>query len=169
MEHRLYRSRNNRVFLGVCGGLGEYFNLDPVYVRVIAILLLIPGNILTVIAYFILAIIIPIEGSKAVNPGDNIRENVTEIRDSATDWGQKIEKTFGNKDDKTVPPAENGSPAKPPSNTNIGLYILGLVLIGLGLILLVSIAFSWLWKYLWPIFLIVAGLIIILLVFAKRK
>lgn len=37
---RLYRSRRNRVLAGVCGGLGEYFNIDPVIVRLIMIFIL---------------------------------------------------------------------------------------------------------------------------------
>lgn len=34
---RLYRSRTERVLGGVCGGLGEYFGLDPVFIRLIFI------------------------------------------------------------------------------------------------------------------------------------
>ena len=33
MERKLFRSRKNRMFLGVCGGLGEYYRIDPVTVR----------------------------------------------------------------------------------------------------------------------------------------
>lgn len=36
---RLYRSQKNRVLAGICGGLGEYYNVDPVLVRIIAIFL----------------------------------------------------------------------------------------------------------------------------------
>jgi phage shock protein PspC (stress-responsive transcriptional regulator) len=36
---RLYRSQKNRVFAGICGGLGEYYNVDPVLVRIIAVFL----------------------------------------------------------------------------------------------------------------------------------
>ncbi|MFA6351558.1 MAG: PspC domain-containing protein [Bacteroidales bacterium] len=32
---RIHRSNSNKVIAGVCGGLGEYFNIDPVIVRVI--------------------------------------------------------------------------------------------------------------------------------------
>jgi phage shock protein C len=31
---RLYRSRKNRVLAGICGGLGDYFNMDPIIFRV---------------------------------------------------------------------------------------------------------------------------------------
>jgi phage shock protein PspC (stress-responsive transcriptional regulator) len=36
---RLYRSQKNRVFAGICGGLGEYYNVDPVLIRIIAVFL----------------------------------------------------------------------------------------------------------------------------------
>lgn len=32
---RLYRSREHRVVAGVCGGLAEYFNVDPVIFRIV--------------------------------------------------------------------------------------------------------------------------------------
>ena len=35
MEKRLYRSDENKVICGVCGGLGEYFNIDPTIVRLL--------------------------------------------------------------------------------------------------------------------------------------
>jgi phage shock protein PspC (stress-responsive transcriptional regulator) len=38
MNKRLYRSNTNKLIGGVCGGLGEYFEIDPVLVRIIAVL-----------------------------------------------------------------------------------------------------------------------------------
>ena len=35
---RIYRSRKNRVIAGVCGGIGEYFNVDPVVIRILWVL-----------------------------------------------------------------------------------------------------------------------------------
>jgi len=52
---RLYRSRTNRILAGVCGGFGEYFNVDPVIIRILAII--IPG--FGWFGYLIGAIIIP--------------------------------------------------------------------------------------------------------------
>ena len=57
-EHkRLYRLRNNRIFCGVCGGIGEYMNVDPNVIRIIAVLLGCTGTGL--VAYIIGAIILP--------------------------------------------------------------------------------------------------------------
>jgi phage shock protein C len=41
---RLYRSRTNRQLQGVCGGLGEYFNVDPTLVRLVLIALSLAGG-----------------------------------------------------------------------------------------------------------------------------
>jgi phage shock protein C len=44
-EKRLYRSRSDRKLGGVCGGLGEYFGIDPTFVRLaFVILTLIHGS-----------------------------------------------------------------------------------------------------------------------------
>jgi phage shock protein C len=32
---KLYRSKHNKIIAGVCGGLGEYFNVDPNIVRLV--------------------------------------------------------------------------------------------------------------------------------------
>ena len=39
-EKRLYKSDSNKVIGGVCGGLGEYFGIDPVIFRIIAVVLI---------------------------------------------------------------------------------------------------------------------------------
>lgn len=58
MERRLYRSRKNRIVAGVAGGLGEYFDIDPVFVRVIFVLATLAGA-WGVLAYIILWIVVP--------------------------------------------------------------------------------------------------------------
>lgn len=57
---RLYRSREERMFAGICGGLGEYFSVDPTLIRVLFVLLglVVGGGIL---AYLILWILVPLE------------------------------------------------------------------------------------------------------------
>ncbi len=66
MQKRLYRSRGNRMLAGVCGGLADYFNIDPTIVRVIAVIFLVAFNIAAVIAYLILIFVVPLEGSANV-------------------------------------------------------------------------------------------------------
>lgn len=59
MTKRLYRSRADRKIAGVCGGIAEYFGIDPTIVRVIAVLLLIPGGLPGFIPYVVLWLVIP--------------------------------------------------------------------------------------------------------------
>ncbi len=58
MEKRLYKSSQNKVIAGVCGGIGEYFGIDPVIVRLIAVVFTLMGGS-GIIAYIIAAIIVP--------------------------------------------------------------------------------------------------------------
>jgi phage shock protein C len=58
MEKKLYRSRTNSMIGGVCGGLGEYLNVDPSIMRLVAVLLIFADGI-GLIAYIIAWIIIP--------------------------------------------------------------------------------------------------------------
>ncbi len=55
---RLYRSGNERILGGVCGGIGEYFNIDPTIVRLLWILFIFAYGI-GLIFYFIAWFIIP--------------------------------------------------------------------------------------------------------------
>jgi len=57
---RLYRSKIDRVLGGVCGGLGKYFNIDPVLARVLWAVSFFVGGV-GFLAYIIAWIIIPEE------------------------------------------------------------------------------------------------------------
>jgi phage shock protein C len=65
---RLYRSRDERMISGVCGGIGKYFNVDPTLIRLLFVLFALAGGP-GLIAYIILAIIVPEEpaGSEALS------------------------------------------------------------------------------------------------------
>lgn len=58
MTKKLYRSRRDRVFAGVCGGIGEYFDIDSSLVRILWVLLIL-GAGTGLLAYIICTIIIP--------------------------------------------------------------------------------------------------------------
>lgn len=60
MEKKLYRSKTNRKFLGVCGGLAEYFGIDATVLRLILVLAVIFAGV-GIIAYLVAALIIPEE------------------------------------------------------------------------------------------------------------
>lgn len=58
---RLYRSRTDRKLLGVCGGLGEYFKVDPTIPRIIFTVLGVLSLGFWLLIYLIIALIIPEE------------------------------------------------------------------------------------------------------------
>jgi phage shock protein C len=58
---RLYRSRNDKWVEGVLGGLGQYLGIDPVILRLAFIVLLLVNAGGAVIAYIIMAIVVPKE------------------------------------------------------------------------------------------------------------
>jgi len=156
MERRLYRSRNNRMIAGVCGGLAAYFNIDPTIVRLIAVLSIFLHGF-GILAYIILAIVVPLESSKTTEPRETIRENVEEIKNSASKLGGELRSTFS--------PEKGESTVSPKANSHI-LNIIGVIIIVFGLIFLLSSFFNifwWFsWSYLWPLILVAIGALIIL-------
>lgn len=56
---KLTRSRTNRMLCGVCGGLGEYLNVDPTVIRILWILFIFFSFGMAVLIYFIAAVVMP--------------------------------------------------------------------------------------------------------------
>ena len=59
MEKRLYRIEDGKMLAGVCGGIAEYFNIDPTLVRLGWVLL--SCFAAGILAYIVAAIIIPVK------------------------------------------------------------------------------------------------------------
>ena len=160
MENRLHRSQSDRMIWGVCGGLAKYFEMDPTIVRIIFVLLIFANGV-GILAYIIMAIVVPKEGSKAAAPKEAIKENVEEIKDTASELGREIRSAFA------------GEETKPEEANKIHhrrRNFFGIILIVLGLLFLMSNLnlFAWFrWSYLWPVILVAIGLVIIFS--ARRK
>lgn len=57
---KICRSRSNRILAGVFGGLGEYFNVDPVLLRLVWVVITVfSGFVLGLVAYLIAIVIMP--------------------------------------------------------------------------------------------------------------
>lgn len=78
MTKRLYKSRKNNIIDGVCGGLAEYFNMDPSIMRILFVVLAIPLNFLMVVLYIALAIIVPRQPLDQIDIMDESFEPVRE-------------------------------------------------------------------------------------------
>lgn len=96
MENKLYRSDKDRMLFGVCGGLAKYFGIDSSLMRIIVILLALATGI-GVLVYFLMAFIVPLEGSTKTTPREIVLENVAEAKTTAEGLGQNIRDTFSGK------------------------------------------------------------------------
>ena len=145
---------------GVCGGLAKYFGIDPTIVRIIFVLTIFING-LGILAYIILTIVVPLEGSKAAAPKDAIKENVEEIKETASEPGREVRSAFM---------SEEGEAEDVKNVQHRRRNMLGIILIVVGVLFLLG-SFNllwWLrWGHLWPLVLVVIGVIIILSV--RRK
>ncbi|MFX1483555.1 MAG: PspC domain-containing protein [Promethearchaeota archaeon] len=55
----LYRSKSDRMILGLCGGIAKYYNLDPTLVRVLMFLFTL--TVIGLIGYIVVGLIVPEE------------------------------------------------------------------------------------------------------------
>jgi phage shock protein C len=155
MAKRLYRSRDDRMIWGVCGGLAEYFDVDPAIVRVVMVLLVF-ANGLGILAYVILAIVTPLESSQAAVTGENIEG----FKEPASELRGETRSTFAAREDSVGPQAEDTSWTYHRRRMAIGIILLVLgALYAVG-----NFGFvSWFrWGLLWPLILVAVALAILL-------
>lgn len=86
---RLYRAEKNQMIAGVCAGLGEYLNLDPVIVRLIFVALGFGG--IGVLLYLVLWLIVPTESSVKKISEETIKQNAEEIKEKAEKFSQDMQ------------------------------------------------------------------------------
>ena len=66
MGKRLYRSREDKIFLGVLGGIAKYFDVDPTLVRIAFIILCFLEPVF-ILVYFLMAIVMPEEHEEKIS------------------------------------------------------------------------------------------------------
>lgn len=84
MGKQLSRSRSQKVIGGVCGGLGNYFQIDPIIFRFAFIGLLLAGGS-SIFIYILLMIIVPKEDIYAVQSGLSVVESDSNENDANTE------------------------------------------------------------------------------------
>jgi len=146
-QTRLYRSNSNSVIAGVCGGLGKYLNSDPVVFRILFVVTFLVGGS-GFLAYIILWIVIPIEKTPNIF-GEQTSKN--------SSYAANMEEE--NNTNETQADKMEEQKQQPKNDGNLWG---GLILITLGAIFLIdrfvpSIDFG----DLWPLILIVVGVILI--------
>jgi phage shock protein C len=144
---RLVRSRSDRMIGGVCGGLGAYLGVDPTFIRLFFVfLVLVEGT--GFLLYFILWVVLPREDRVGdYNIEDTVRDGAKEIATRAREIGKDFPE------------------ALQVSGSQAGLY-LGAALIFLGAFyLLDNLHFAWfVWvkSLFWPLLLIAAGALLLI-------
>ncbi len=136
----LYRSEQNRVLGGVCGGLGEVFKLDPTILRVLFLLIILFGGS-GLFLYLILWVVIPTESKIHKSSDQNIRENIEEMKERAQDFAKDFR---GEKDHSRM--------------------IVGVAILVAGLLFLLgNFGYGYLFNFhkLWPLLLIILGFFVL--------
>jgi phage shock protein C len=114
---RLHRSRQERLLFGVCGGLAEYFGVDPTIVRVAFVVaaLLPPLSALSVVGYALLAVIVPAEGAEHLPGREALGGNLTALRTEVDDLADKVSAGVARLTDGRRPAARAAAPAGDPA------------------------------------------------------
>ena len=138
---RLHRSTNESMLFGVAGGMAEYFDIDPTLVRIAWVVLAFASAGIALIAYLILAIIMPKHAlpHHAPNP-------TAEVSAESSDPEYEYD----------APPAGR--------RWSRGRTFLGGVLIVLGVLFLLNslgALFWWRWDIFWPVVIIAVGVAIL--------
>src|SRR5512133_1879133 len=92
--HRMYRDTDNRIIGGVCAGMGAYWDVDPIIIRIIFVALVLAGGIGALI-YLILYIVIPeakTTAQKIEMKGDPV--NIHNIKDSVKKEFENVKKNM---------------------------------------------------------------------------
>jgi phage shock protein PspC (stress-responsive transcriptional regulator) len=150
MENKkLYRSIDNRIFAGVCGGLAEFFDADSALVRIIFVLLAL-ANGFGILLYIVLAVIVPREpfvkqGGVTGAEKERIHEFADEMKKHAHSFAERIRE-------------------KRRRNNSEARNLTGIFIVLLGFLFLLEKIFPlsfFSWGVFWPFLLIVLGIYLI--------
>ena len=97
MARELKRSRENRILLGVLGGIAEHLNVDPTPVRLIFVVLLVFNPVAMTLLYFLAALVIPEDETDTEEP---LSERIDDLIDET---GERLGEVFsGNENSRAI-------------------------------------------------------------------
>lgn len=146
---RLFRSRADKKIAGVCGGLAEYFDIDPAFVRIAAVVLFLMNGI-GLIAYLVAWAAIP------WRPGE---------AGAASEAGA----TSGRPDGTSAGAPQSSEPDFPGGRRNLDAIAGGLFITAGFLFLMLNLGILdweifrfWRWRVVWPLALIALGIFVVM-------
>lgn len=141
MDKKLIRPKEGKVFFGVAAALGNYFNIDPVIVRIVFVILAVWGGA-GVLLYIIGIFLIPSEEDLEKNRKKNDKEEMKERVESVA---EEIRQT-----------------AQAKTRQKQSSMVFGLIVMIIGILFLAANFFPWFgWGKMWPLILIIFGLLIL--------
>ncbi len=153
---RLYRSAKSKVFGGVAGGIAEYFDIDPIIIRLLFVIIAFAGGG-GAIVYLILWIALPLEPLTSFN------------------YNMGSGQPYGTENPGEQPASDNSTGTSNPfnipvKNENRNSLIGGIVLITLGIIFLANRFIPTIhFRDMWPLALVILGGVLIATSLAERK
>lgn len=119
---RLYRTTRDKMVAGVAGGLGEYFDIDPVLVRLIWVAAAVLTGGLAIPAYIVMAIVMPPDDKLERRPGDDRQPFGQEIGEEARrfaegarrageSFGEAVNESFSGQRRTTGAPTATSAPS----------------------------------------------------------
>jgi phage shock protein PspC (stress-responsive transcriptional regulator) len=169
MSKKLYRSRNDRMIAGVCGGLADYFDVDSSLIR-LAVLLIFLFQGVGLIAYIIAWLVMseePIKNEYRMPDDYYIEEGNDVNKDDKQENSQQNydDSESNNSNQRSKKQAEKEYYQQyqtKDSGSNNRKKILAFIMILVGSIFLVDIWIPELyWEKYWPLILIAAGLLLL--------
>lgn len=144
---RLTRSSTDKVIFGVCGGIGEYLNIDSTLIRLLFIILAISGGS-GILVYIVLGIILPDEMNANKSTKEVIEENSRNFEKTVEDAASRVEAVAKQRNTQTW--------------IGFGVIILGVLLLSnnFGYLAFADVM-RVVFKTLWPLAIIAAGLLIL--------
>ncbi|MFH0977981.1 MAG: PspC domain-containing protein [Candidatus Woesearchaeota archaeon] len=135
-QKRMFRSRQDKIIAGVCGGIAEFYDADPVWIRLATVLLTLAWGT-GLIIYIVLWIVMPL------NP-----DQKPSVDTMAERTAKKLAKKAQSVHDK--------------KESHTGHFVIGFVIILIGALFLLKNMFHWFsFNFIWPALLILLGIYLI--------
>jgi phage shock protein PspC (stress-responsive transcriptional regulator) len=152
---RLKRSQQDRLLFGVAGGIADYFDIDPVLVRVGFVLLTLVNG-LGLVGYVILAIVTPKADTPPATTEDTVRRNLSDMPQEVAEAGRRAGERLG---------------TAPATDTSRWLLVLGVLIVAIGFIVLfATLGIGWVFfAALWPVSIIIVGVLLLLVALRRQN
>jgi len=165
MERRFHRSRKDKLIGGVCGGLADYFGIDPVIIRVVFVALALSGGI-GLVAYVVLWIVAPLEATPVLAAGQSGAQPAAWVTPETAGAPPSPQSPAG----PAVAPCVSAPAGRTAASSDGARVVFGVILLVVGVLLTLRNLgvqwFRWLYfiriQHLWPVILIAIGVALLL-------